>query len=206
MSQEQPRRLRDEHRREQQPGVEPIKYGDVFPISGDLASKPITPRDAAMMQAAEAAVLGEPQRGGPADAMRDAAAWNERAGLVGREDVMDVAAKEGVTVGRIVTERVAGQLRATGTTVAIPGGLATSAETAATYNEGTRKDEAKIKISDVLTGATLKLLVDKVAGREDAEQVVNAELRTGGKTAAHPGGVAASVAAAVRLNESITNP
>ncbi|XP_030536107.1 late embryogenesis abundant protein D-34-like [Rhodamnia argentea] len=259
MSQEQPKRPRDEHRREQQPGVEPIKYGNVFSVSGDLASKPIAPQDAAMMQSAEATVLGEPQRGGPVDAMRAAAAWNERAGLVGHEDVTDVAAKEGATVGRIVSERVAGQvvgqsvegataaagaqgtqksaitiskaleaaaqsagdkpvdrsdaaailvaeLRATGTTVAIPGGLGTSAETAAAYNEGTRREDAKIKISDLLTGATLKLPADKLASREDAEQVVNAEVRTGGKTAAHPGGVAASVAVAARLNESITNP
>lgn len=31
---------------------EPIKYGDVFLVSGELASKPIAPGDAAMMQSA----------------------------------------------------------------------------------------------------------------------------------------------------------
>lgn len=110
MSQEQPRRPREEQQERRQPGAEPIKYGDVFSVSGDLASKPIAPQDAAMMQSAEATVLGEPQRGGPADAMRAAAAWNERAGLVGRGDR---TTEEGVTVtesgvpgGRIVTERV----------------------------------------------------------------------------------------------------
>ncbi|KAI6683676.1 hypothetical protein NL676_029589 [Syzygium grande] len=55
-------------------------------------------------------------------------------------------------------------------------------------------------------GATLKLPADRVTDREDAEWVADAELRTGAKTAAHRGGVAASVAAAVRLNDSITNP
>ncbi|KAK2631744.1 hypothetical protein EUGRSUZ_L02495 [Eucalyptus grandis] len=270
MSQEQPRRPREEEEQRQQrrqPDVEPIKYGDVFSVSGNLASKPISPQDAAMMQSAEAAVLGQPQRGGPADAMRAAAAWNERAGLVGRGDRTDVAAEEGITVtetgvpgGRIITERVAGQVvgqyveggpaaeaeaqvvqqsaitigealeataqsagdkpvdRAdaaaifvaeqcvTGSNVVVPGGLAASAQTAAAYNEGTLRDDAKIKISDVLTGATAKLPADRVASRQDAEWVVNAEMRTGNKAAAHPGGVGASVAAAVRINESITNP
>ncbi|KAI3443233.1 uncharacterized protein J3R85_000157 [Psidium guajava] len=265
MSQEQPRRPREE--RQRQSGVEPIKYGDVFSVSGDLASRPIAPQDAATMHTAEAAVLGQPPRGGPADSMWAAAAWNERAGLVGREDRADVVAEEGVTVtesevpgGRIITEKVAGQVvgqyvegtpaadaqvqvarqRAitigealeaasqlagdkpvdrgdaaaivaaeqctTESAVVIPGGLAASAQTAAAYNEETLRDDARIKLSDVLTGATAKLPTDRVAIREDAESVVNAELRKGGRTAAHPGGVAASVAAAVRLNESITNP
>ncbi|KAF7850187.1 hypothetical protein BT93_L5766 [Corymbia citriodora subsp. variegata] len=271
MSQEQPRRPQKEEEQQQQGrrqrGVEPIKYGDVFSVSGDLASKPIAPQDAAMMQSAEAAVLGQPQRGGPADAMQAAAAWNEKAGLVGRRDRTNIATEEGITVtetgvpgGRIVTERVAGQVvgqyvegdptaetqaqvarqsaitigealeaaaqsagdkpvdRAdaaaifvaeqcvTGSNAVTPGGLAASAQTAANYNEGTLRDDAKIKISDVLMGATAKLPADRVASRQDAEWVVNAEMRTGGKAAAHPGGVAASVAAAVRLNESITNP
>ncbi|KAK3440815.1 hypothetical protein EUGRSUZ_B01084 [Eucalyptus grandis] len=208
MSQEQPRRPREEQQQQQQrqPGVEPIKYGDVFSVSGDLASKPIAPQDAAMLQSAEAAVLGQPQRGGPADTMRAAAAWNERAGLVSRGDVTDVAGKEGLTVERTITERVAGQRRVTGSNVVIPGGLADSAQTAAAYNKGTRRDEAKIRISEVLTGATLKLPADRAANRHDAEWVMDAELRTGGKKAAHPGGVAASVAAAVRLNEGVASP
>lgn len=39
----------------------------------------------------------------------------------------------------------------TGSDAVIPGGLAASAQTAAAYNEGTLSDNAKIKISDVLT-------------------------------------------------------
>ncbi|GFZ08843.1 seed maturation protein [Actinidia rufa] len=45
MSQEQPRRPQDVF-----PEQEPIKYGDVFQVSGDLADKPIVPQDADMMQ------------------------------------------------------------------------------------------------------------------------------------------------------------
>ncbi|XP_030536108.1 late embryogenesis abundant protein D-34-like [Rhodamnia argentea] len=266
MSQEQPRRPREEQR-QRQPGVEPIKYGDVFSVASDLALKPIAPQDAATMHTAEAAVLGQPPRGGPEDAMCAAAEWNERVGLVGREDRTDVVAEEGVTVteaevpgGRIITEKVARQVVGqyiegahaadaqvqavrqsaitigealeaagqsaggkpvdrgdaaaifvaeqcvTGSSVAVPGGLAASAQTAAAYNEETLRDDAKIRLSDVLTGAAVKLPADRAANREDTERVANAELRTGGRTSAHPGGVVASVAAAVRLNESITNP
>lgn len=39
--------------------------------------------------------------------------------------------------------------RAVGSDLVISGGLAASAQTAAAYNEGTIRDEAKIKISDV---------------------------------------------------------
>jgi len=41
MSQEQPRCPKDQ---------DPIKYGDVFHVSGNLAKKPVAPEDAAMMQ------------------------------------------------------------------------------------------------------------------------------------------------------------
>ncbi|XP_030470502.1 late embryogenesis abundant protein D-34-like [Syzygium oleosum] len=88
-----------------------------------------------------------------------------------------------------------------GSDLVIPGGLAASAQTAVAYNEGKLGDEAKIKISDILA-----LPADRPANREDAKWVANAELRTWAKTAAQPGGVAASVAAAVRLEVSITNP
>lgn len=50
-------------------------------------------------------------------------------------------------------------------------------------------------------GATGKLASDKPVGREDAEGVVTAELRNSSNLTTHPGGVAASIAAAARLNE-----
>ncbi|KAL3507881.1 hypothetical protein ACH5RR_033263 [Cinchona calisaya] len=96
----------------------------------------------------------------------------------------------------------AAELRATGSTVIIPGGVAANAQSAASYNDsGLMRDEDKIKIGDVLRGATMILPADKVATREDAEGVVSAELRNNPNLATYPGGIAASVAAAARLNE-----
>lgn len=96
---------------------QPIKYGDVFDVSGDLAEQAIAPRDAAMMQSAENLVLGQTQKGGPAAVMQSAAALNERAGLVKPDDYSESPADKGVSVTetdlpgrRIVTESVAGQV------------------------------------------------------------------------------------------------
>lgn len=109
MSQEQPRRP--------QVDQEPIKYGDVLPVAGELADKPVAPREAAMMQIAENTVLGQTQKGGPAAVMQSAATKNERAGLVAHDQVSDVAGEEGVSLTetdlpgrRFVTEAVGGQV------------------------------------------------------------------------------------------------
>lgn len=107
----------EEQPRRAEGGQDPIKYGDVFSVFGDLAQKPVAPEDAAMMQSAEARVLGQTQPGGAAAVMQSAATRNERSGLVGHRDVSDVAGDQGVTVSemkvpgrRIVTEAVAGQV------------------------------------------------------------------------------------------------
>ncbi|GMY27390.1 late embryogenesis abundant protein D-34-like [Fagus crenata] len=257
MSQGQPRgRLQDEKEA-------PIKYGDVFNVSGNLASKPIAPQDAAMMQTAENMVLGQTQKGRAAAVMQAAATRNERAGVVGHQDFTDLAGDQGVDVKeidvpgtRIITESVAGQVvgqyeeatpvqqaaidiqqsaitigealeasaqsagnkpvdqsdadaiqavevRATGSNVIIPGGLAATAQSAATHNARIVQDEDKIKLRDVLTGATTKLPADKTVTRQDAEGVVSAELRNNQNLATHLGGVAASVTVAARLNENV---
>ncbi|PIN01083.1 hypothetical protein CDL12_26408 [Handroanthus impetiginosus] len=114
MSQEQPTKPQEAEAQQQQ---EPIKYGNVFAVSGELADKPIAPEDAAMMQAAETTVFGQTQKGGPAAVMQAAATRNERAGLVGHGDVTDVAGQQGVTVNgadlpgaRVITESVGGQV------------------------------------------------------------------------------------------------
>ncbi|XP_061995134.1 late embryogenesis abundant protein D-34-like [Rosa rugosa] len=257
MSQQQPRRPQE--------GQEPVKYGDIFNVSGDLASKTVAPQDAAMMQTAETMVLGQTQKGGPAAVMQSAATRNERAGLVRHDEATDVAGHEGVTVTetdvpgrRIITESVGGQVigqyveptpvtqvaaggfmqqnaitigealeasaqtagdrpvdqsdaaaiqaaevRATGSNVIIPGGLAATAQSAAAHNAGTEREQDKIKVSDVLSGATAKLPADKAATRQDAEGVVSAELRNNPDMTTRPGGVAASVTAAARLNEKM---
>lgn len=108
---EQPRRTAAEE------NPEPVKYGDVFPVAGELGDKPVAPQDAAMMQTAETRILGQTQKGGPAATMQAAAAFNEKAGLVSHTDVTNVAGQRGVTVtetdvpgSRIITEAVAGQV------------------------------------------------------------------------------------------------
>ncbi|XP_030923747.1 late embryogenesis abundant protein D-34-like [Quercus lobata] len=262
MSQEQPRRTHQEHEKEEQ--KEPIKYGDVFKVVGELASKPIAPQDAAMMQKAENMILGQTQKGGPASVMQAAATRNERAGVVGHKDFTDVTGDRGVTVSetdvpgsRIITESVAGQavgqyaeatpvlqtsfevtqesaltigealeasaqsagnkpvdqsdaaaiqaaeVRATGSNVIIPGGLAATAQSAATHNARVDLDEYKIKLRDILMDATAKLPADKAVTRQDAEGVVSAELRNNQNLATHPGGVASAVTVAARLNENV---
>lgn len=262
MSQQQPQRPQQSGGQEEQQ-QQPIKYSDVFPVSGDLATKPIAPEDAAMMQSAENLVLGKTKTGGPASVMQSASKFNEEAGLVGHTDVNDVTAEEGVNVtevqlpvGRIISESVAGQVvgqyaqpeplqqrstapvleqngitigealeasaltagdkpmdrsdaaaiqaaevRATRRNDIVPGGVAAAAQSAANLNERTMRDENKIKLADVLTGATAKLPADKAPTSQDAEGVVAAEIRNDPNLATHPGGVAASVAAAASLNQ-----
>lgn len=252
------------HQQPRRPQTEPIKYGDVFPVSGDLAREPIGPQDAAMMQTAENLVLGQTQKGGTAAVMQSVATRNESAGLVGHNQVSHLAGEEGVTVSeadfpgrRIITESVAGQIigqyaeptpvemknpagsldynaitigealeasalsagdkpvdqsdaaaiqaaevRATGRNVITPGGVASAAQSAANRNAQIMRDADKTTLADVLTDATLKLPADKAATRQDAEGVVSAELRNNPNLATHPAGVAASVAAAARLNHS----
>ncbi|KAK4482282.1 hypothetical protein RD792_009434 [Penstemon davidsonii] len=253
MSQEQPHR------------PEAVKYGDVFQVSGELASKPIAPQDAAILQSAENVVIGQTLKGGPAAVMQSAADINERIGVVGHEDMTKVVKDQGAVISeadiggyRFITEAVGGQvvgrygvpevkmtasppasaqdpdaitigealeatalsagdkpidasdaaaiqaaeIRATGLGHVVPGGIAAEAQAAAARNVLTTKDEEKSKLSDVLNDATDKLISDKAVTREDAEGVISAEIRNKADLTAHPGGVAASVAAAARLNQS----
>ncbi|XP_008218177.1 PREDICTED: late embryogenesis abundant protein 47 isoform X1 [Prunus mume] len=284
MSQEQPRKPEDQK--------EAVKYGDVFP-GGELADKVVAPKDAAIMQAAENAVLGETIKGGAAATLQAAARQNEKAGVVGPDDMNanivtgdegGVSVKEADLPGRrIITESIAGQgldsntrnvdhekqrkiyelveavgqysqraplaapntiqaggpggqitigealeatamtagqkpvewsdaaaiqaaeVRATGRTNIVPGGVAAAAQSAATLNARATKDEEKTKLADILADATSKLPADKPATRRDAEGVTGAEMRNDPFLTTHPTGVAASVAAAARLNQTNSN-
>lgn len=113
MSQEQLQRPQAE----QFPQQEPIKYGDVFNVSGELASQPIKPKDAALMQAKENQALGQTQKGSPASVMQSAAAVNAAVGLVNRDDMSDIAKNQGVSVSerkvganRVITESIGSQV------------------------------------------------------------------------------------------------
>lgn len=97
----------------------------------------------------------------------------------------------------------AAEVRATGSNVITPGGLAAMAQSAAAHNAATDREQDKVKVSDVLSGATATLPADKPATRQDAEGVVSAELRNNPNMVTRPGGVAACVTAAARLNENL---
>jgi hypothetical protein len=121
----------------------------------------------------------------------------------------------------------AAEVRATGRTNIVPGGVAAAAQSAATHNSRTEKDKDKTKLADILAvynqqfygmmfvfvnymivcydlvqDATTKLPKDRAATRRDAEGVAGAEMRNDPSLATHPGGVSASVAAAARLNQN----
>ncbi|AED93755.1 Late embryogenesis abundant protein SMP subgroup [Arabidopsis suecica] len=96
----------------------------------------------------------------------------------------------------------AAEVRATGRTNIMPGGVAASAQSAATLNARIGSDDTKTTLADVLTGASSKLPSDKAATRKDAEGVTGAEMRNDPHLTTYPTGVAASVAAAARINQS----
>jgi hypothetical protein len=102
---------------QKRPEQEAVKYGDVFSVEGELAEKTVSPRDAAMMQTAENAMLGHTQKGRAAAAMQSAAMRNERAGLVDHNDMTDNAGDRGVSITatdlpgkRVIIESVGGQV------------------------------------------------------------------------------------------------
>ncbi|XVE62868.1 hypothetical protein DITRI_Ditri06bG0154400 [Diplodiscus trichospermus] len=97
----------------------------------------------------------------------------------------------------------AAEVRATGRTSIMPGGVAAAAQSAATLNARATREEDKTKLGDILANATVKLPSDKPATRRDAEGVTGAEMRNDPNLTTHPAGVAASVAAAARLNQSL---
>nr|KYP74423.1 hypothetical protein KK1_007101 [Cajanus cajan] len=99
----------------------------------------------------------------------------------------------------------AAEVRATGRTNIVPGGVAAAAQSAATLNARATKEEEKTKLGDILAGATSKLPADRAATRRDAEGVTGAEMRNDPNLTTHPGGVSASVAAAARINQTQTH-
>ncbi|CAK9328298.1 unnamed protein product [Citrullus colocynthis] len=96
----------------------------------------------------------------------------------------------------------AAEVRATGQMNIAPGGVAATAQSAATMNARITQDEDKTKLADVLKDARSKLSADRPATRRDAEGVAGAEMRNDPFLTTHPTGVAASVAAAARLNQN----
>lgn len=94
---------------------ESIKYEDVFQLQGELARKPVAPKDAALKQTAENSMLGHTNKGCAAAAMQSAATKNESAEFVGHEEirvVTDVTIKETeLPEKRITTESVGDEVK-----------------------------------------------------------------------------------------------
>ncbi|KAK9071545.1 hypothetical protein SSX86_007973 [Deinandra increscens subsp. villosa] len=99
----------------------------------------------------------------------------------------------------------AAEVRATGRTNIVPGGVAAAAQSAATRNARLTREDEKTKLSEILAEATSKLPSDKPVTRRDAEGVIGAELRNDPNLTTRPGGVAASLAAAARINQINTS-
>ncbi|KAJ0253100.1 Late embryogenesis abundant protein 47 [Hirschfeldia incana] len=96
----------------------------------------------------------------------------------------------------------AAEVRATGRTNIMPGGVAACAQSAATLNARANSEDDKTTLAVVLTGARSKLPSDKPATRKDAEGVTGADMRNDPHLTTYPTGVAASVAAAARINQA----
>ncbi|XP_044498618.1 late embryogenesis abundant protein D-34-like [Mangifera indica] len=176
----------------------PVKYGDIFSVFGDLARRPVAKEDAAMMQTAETTVFGQTQKGGPAAVMQSAADHNKKAGLVGHRDVTDIAGDEGVTVietavpgARVVTESVGGQIV----------GQYTQARPLAQTVAASVVQKGAITIGEALE-ATAQTDGEKPVDQSDAAAIQAAEVRATGTNFITPGGLAASAQSAAARKEA----
>jgi hypothetical protein len=192
MSQEQPQRPQAEQFFEQ----EPIKYGDVFNVSGELASQPIKPRDAALMQATENQALGQTQKGNPASVMQSAAAVNTAAGLVNHDDISDIAKNQGMSVSetkvganRVITESVGSQVVGQFVEPDVP-----------MNDPGLVLDKNAITIGEALEASALSQSGDKPLDQSDAAAIQAAETRATGKNHTEPGGLGAIAQSAATRN------
>ncbi|CAL9750433.1 unnamed protein product [Musa acuminata subsp. burmannicoides] len=201
MSQEQPRRPYQA----QDAG---IRYADVFPVGGDLADRPVAPRDAAMMQSAESMVFGHTPKGGAAAVMESAAARNEQRRAVGHSQFSDIPRDQGVTVTqtdipgqpgyRLVTEYVAGQtvsqyvINEGAGSGGGAGGQESGAGNAAMWGD-------KVTIGEALE-ATAKTAGDKPVEPSDAAAIQAAESAATGVSTVLTNVVAAAAQAAVVTN------
>ncbi|XP_070044750.1 late embryogenesis abundant protein D-34-like [Nicotiana tomentosiformis] len=184
---------------------QPIKYGDVFEVSSQLASKPVAPQDATIMQSAESIALGHVPKGGPASIMQSATAQNERIGAVSRDDMTDIARDEGVTVSqaevggtRLVSEAVGGEVvgQYIYPSEAGDGERAARYPTTGVQSESTTIGEALEAVA--LTAG------DKPIEQSDAAAIQAAEVRATGLGEVMPGGIGAEAQHAAAINARTT--
>ncbi|KAL3517590.1 hypothetical protein ACH5RR_020179 [Cinchona calisaya] len=187
---------------------EPIKYGDLFDVSDVLAKKSVAPKDAAAKQEAENMILGHTQKDGPAALVQSAADINERRGVVGHTQATSVIRDEGVTISeaeisgrRIITEGRYWWRVTIGEALEAAGHSA--GEKVVDEGDAAAIQAAEFRATGRGRDATTKLVDDKPVTREDAEKVIGPETRNRPDLSTHPGVVAASVAAAARVNKDI---
>ncbi|KAJ8529425.1 hypothetical protein K7X08_036260 [Anisodus acutangulus] len=190
MSQEQPRREEAEQEQEH----ESVKHEDVVGVQGSLARK------RAIAESIGGQVLGKDRKQASVSSESVSARANITIGEA-LEATVVTAGNRPVDYSDAAAIQAA-EVRATGRTNIIPGGVAAAAQSAATRNARLTKDEEKTKLAEILTDASSKLPSDKLVTRKDAEGVIGAELRNDPNLCTRPGGVAASIAAAARLNQS----
>ncbi|XVF32557.1 hypothetical protein REPUB_Repub17cG0092500 [Reevesia pubescens] len=192
MSQQQPRRPRADQFLDQ----EPIKFGDVFNVTGELASKPIGPQDAAAMQSAETMVLGQTRKSGHAAVMQSAATANERAGIVSQDEA-DVDGDEGITGikadadGEVwVTEAVEGQ---------VVGQYIQPEVSAVTTTPAKLFASDPITVGEALETAAFSA-AEKPIDQSDAAAIQAAEMRATQSNEVLPGGIASEAQCAATRN------
>ncbi|VFQ86206.1 unnamed protein product [Cuscuta campestris] len=186
---------------------EPIKYEDVFDVSsGHLASKPITPQDAAAMQAAENVTLGHCQKGGPAAVMQSAASHNARFAGVSPDDVTDVIRDPGISISQtnidgrpLIVEAIGPDV--VGTYVREDNTRVRRERSPMGPPQGVVSD--KITIGEALE-ATAISAGDKPVDQSDAAAIQAAEARATGLGEILPGGIGAEAQRAATRNARIT--
>ncbi|KAF7109659.1 hypothetical protein CFC21_109876 [Triticum aestivum] len=202
MAQAQATRGSGDPMKAQQEQPEPIQYGHVFAVTGDLAVQAIAPRDAEAMRTAEESVQGVqvPQASGggfsAAVAMETAATYNQAVGAVRPGQASDAATKQGITVtqtavpgGRIVTEFVAGQVV----------GQYSVADQAMMQQQQVEEDTSKVTIGEAMEAAALSA-GDRPLEEADAAAIRAAETQAQGADEVMPGGLADQAWAAASAN------
>ncbi|KAL2935701.1 Late embryogenesis abundant protein 31 [Bienertia sinuspersici] len=161
----------------------PIKYGDVFAVSENIANEPIAPLDAATMQAAETQVLGHTVKGGPAAAMQSAATKNVQSRAVPHGVSTDVGKYQGMTV----VARYADPNPNSNPELMV--GPPPAVDDAVTIGEA-------LEISAIFAG-------DKPITQTDASAIQAAEMRAVGCSNPPPGGLGSEAQSAATRNKQI---
>jgi len=180
---------------EEQTEVEPITYGDIFRVSGEVGKEPITVKDAALMQSAEARV-GLSHKGGAAAIMQSAAEINERFGLVDRKRET-IASAEGMAV---IETQIPGQVVSTEFVAGQP--VYSEIKSVSTQHSVAATDA--ITIGQALESAAMKE-GEKPIDSIDARAIQSAEKRATGNPVTQKGGIAATAQAAAELNPRVND-